>query len=271
MMAKRAVAVAGIVCLGSACSTAAEIDATPPPAESAAPDETSEGTLGSATQAASTEDVCWRSTSVRGVGRVPSECPGAERDGALCYPFCPSGYKGVGPVCWQGCPAGYTDDGATCRRDAHIISADNSGCPWYDKCGLTLSKGCSKCPAGYANDGCTCRKDVHIFAKATTTRGAGSPMSCGAGLESDAGLCYSPCGNGKGVGPVCWMGCAGDMPVECGAGCARTQEACTKAMSEQVLKPLEAVVKAILQDWSGAVEKGIETANAYNLPICGAQ
>jgi hypothetical protein len=97
----------------------------------------------------------------------------AERNGALCYKLCKDGYKGVGPVCWQRCPQGYTDDGATCRKDAHITGANNKDCPWYDKCGLTLKKGCSKCPPGYKNDGCTCRKDVHIFGKDSYGRGAG--------------------------------------------------------------------------------------------------
>jgi hypothetical protein len=98
---------------------------------------------------------------------------GAEKNGAFCYVKCREGYHGVGPVCWGKCPVGYTDDGATCRRDVKIISANNSSCPWYDKCGLTLKKGCSICPSGYKNDGCTCRRDVHITSKPSYGRGAG--------------------------------------------------------------------------------------------------
>lgn len=230
-----------------------------------ASEETAEAVL-----AVSTEGVCWKRTTVRGAGTVPSECPGAEKSGALCYPFCASGYTGVGPVCWQSCPGGYTDDGAFCRRDAHITSADNSACPWFDKCGLTFARGCTKCPAGYANDGCTCRIDAHIFAKSTQTRGAGWPMSCREGYEDDAGLCYPPCGQTMtGVGPVCWAGCAGDFPVECGAGCARSSDACAEATSNQVLKPTETVVKLVLEDWAGALEAGIAAANTYALPLCG--
>ena len=31
-----------------------------------------------------------------------------EQSGALCYPKCRSGFKGVGPVCWAtSCPTGY--------------------------------------------------------------------------------------------------------------------------------------------------------------------
>jgi hypothetical protein len=175
----------------------------------------------------------------------------------------------VGPVCGQQCPPGYADDGATCRRGGHIIQADIGECPWYDKCGLMVSRGCSKCPDGYTNDGCICRSNAHVFAKATIMRGAGSPMSCPRGSEKDAGLCYPPCGSAtQGVGPVCWLGCPAVMPVVCGAGCARSQKACAKATSEQVLKTTEAVVKAILQNWGGAIAAGVDAANTYRLPLC---
>ncbi len=146
----------------------------------------------------------------RGAGVVPNGCgPGLEFDSGLCYPLCPSGFHGAGPVCWQNCPVGYADDGATCRRDATIIGADNSGCPWYDKCGLTFAGGCSVCPSGFNNDGCTCRIDVDIFGKSSSTRGAGGvPNGCLPGLQYDTGLCYQPCGPGfSGVGPVCWGTC----------------------------------------------------------------
>ena len=111
---------------------------------------------------------------VASVASAQSECwSGAEKNGDLCYPKCKAGYSGAGPLCWQSCPSGYKDDGATCRKDVHIVSADNSKCPLYDKCGLTFSKGCSTCPAGFKNDGCTCRKDVEIIGKDSYGRGAG--------------------------------------------------------------------------------------------------
>jgi hypothetical protein len=142
-----------------------------------------------------TERKCYRDRRWRDASAL-SECPNAEKNGLLCYPPCREGFSGAGPVCWQRCPEGYTDDGAFCRRNAHIISADNSRCPSYDLCGLTFSRGCSKCPEGYQNDGCTCRRDVHIFAKETHTRGVGSPMSCAAGKEQIAALCYGDCPSG---------------------------------------------------------------------------
>lgn len=264
MVTKRLVAFA----LVGGCVSACGVPETAP--EPSMDEPASRGTEEAAP--AVTADTCWKHTTVRGAGTIPTECPGADKSGALCYPYCPAGYTGVGPVCWESCPAGYKDDGAFCRRDAHITSADNSGCPWYDKCGLTFARGCSKCPAGYTNDGCTCRKDAHIFAKATQTRGAGVPMSCAAGYENDAGLCYPPCGpRMDGVGPVCWMECAGELPVECGAGCARTSEVCAEATASKVLKSAEAVVSFVLQDWAGGLEAGIAAANEFNVPLCAQQ
>merc|ERR1712154_625311 len=43
-----------------------------------------------------------------------SICGDEQLDGALCYPYCASGYYGVGPVCWEYCASGYDDHGATC-------------------------------------------------------------------------------------------------------------------------------------------------------------
>lgn len=113
-------------------------------------------------------------------GGVNCQCPvGQQYEDGLCYTPCASGYKGVGPVCWETtCSAGFTDTGAFCHRDSKIISANTSKCPWYDKCGIALKKGCSTCPAGYSNDGCTCRRDAYIYAKRTYTRGEGIVPVC---------------------------------------------------------------------------------------------
>lgn len=110
---------------------------------------------------------CWPA------GAQPSCWSGAEQSGAFCYPLCRAGYSGVGPVCWGQCPAGYVNDGASCRRDVRIVGANNDRCPAYDKCGLTLAKGCSTCPLGFANDGCTCRRDASIIGRPSYGRGTG--------------------------------------------------------------------------------------------------
>src|SRR5260221_12594287 len=122
-----------------------------------------------------------------------SECPGADKSGYLCYPFCAEGYHGVSQYCWGSCPEGYRDDGWTCWRDAEIIGADNSQCPWYDLCGVTLAPGCSNCPPGYANDGCTCRRDPDLIWKQSYFRGWGSSMSCPPGKQQIGALCYGDC------------------------------------------------------------------------------
>lgn len=162
---------------------------------------------------------CEKNSYGRGVGDAVSACePGWERQGLLCYEKCAAGYSGVGPVCWENCQPGYTDDGVTCRKDSHVIPSDNSGCPWYDKCGLVSAKGCSKCPEGYKNDGCTCRIDVHVYGKKTRTRPS-KVMICPYDKEGQAGLCYTKCRKGYyGVGPVCWMTCpteSSDIGISC--------------------------------------------------------
>jgi len=278
-------------------------------------------------EADETPDFCYLSSHGRGAGTIPTECPpGTEKNGALCYPACQSGYYGVGPVCWQSCPAGMIDDGAFCRKDAHIFGKPSYGrgagtvpsacapgdekngalcypgcqsgfygvgpvcwqsCPagfadhgatcfkhifnWFFKASYGRGAGyapnrCSggkqmdaglcysacasgfhgvgpvcwgSCPAGYADDGATCRKNAVIIAKASYGRGAGAPMICTSSLEYDAGLCYTPCGPGMdGVGPVCWGSCPEGM-VSCGVGCASSSGACANAVISKVTSVLD--------------------------------
>jgi hypothetical protein len=113
---------------------------------------------------------------VRPVGPVCWGCPSSHpsEEASLCYRNCPKDKPHKSTFnCFGDCPSGYRNDGLTCFRDAHITSSDNSGCPWYDKCGLTLRKGCSKCPSGYKNDGCTCRRDPHAISRPKYNRGVG--------------------------------------------------------------------------------------------------
>ena len=113
---------------------------------------------------------------VRAVGPVCWGCPSSHpsEEALLCYRNCPRDkpYKSTFN-CFGNCPGGYRNDGLTCFRDAHIFGSDNSGCPWYDICGLTFSRGCSKCPSGYHNDGCTCRRDPHAILRPNHIRGVG--------------------------------------------------------------------------------------------------
>ncbi len=141
-------------------------------------------------------------------------CPdGQEKDGALCYPKCDSGYTGVGPVCWETCPSGYTDTGAFCTK---VVPQKNygrpdgiipTGCPagQENQAGLCYKP----CDAGDSAEGPLCfkpcpagTKDIGVFCSSTTpkdtyTRAVGTiPNVCPAGQENQAGLCYKPCDAG---------------------------------------------------------------------------
>jgi C1A family cysteine protease len=132
----------------------------------------------------------------RGAGRPLSSCSASsERDGALCYPRCQSGYKGVGPVCWAACPEGFHDDGATCRKDAQIVGKESYGrsagnplsaCrPGQERDGALCYAACpanmtgvgpvcwEKCPADHHDDGAFCTKGGNVIA---------APGSYGRGL-----------------------------------------------------------------------------------------
>ena len=173
-----------------------------------------------------------RASYGRGVGKPMGCGSDREKDGALCYKKCKSGYNGVGPVCWKRCPSDYKNDGATCRKPVHIFSKKKYGrgvgkvfkksckgdCEkdaglWYKKCKSGYNgRGpvCWEyCPSGYKNDGATCRRKGDIFTKKSYGRGAGKVLnSCSSGQEKDGALCYKTCKTGyKGVGPVCWGSC----------------------------------------------------------------
>jgi len=204
----------------------------------------------------SISQVCWKDTTTRGVGHPIHSCAnGMQEDALLCYQPCRDGFYGVGPVCWAYCADGFTDEGALCGKAGSIISADNSNCPWYDVCGLTLAPHCSTCPQGYANDGCTCRIDPYTYAKDSYGRGVGVPLGCDSNEDYDAGLCYPKCPSGfVGVGPVCWESCPKKRPSDDGAICCTTAEDCNEFV--------EQVAKATIQTIAAAVEAGEDPAKA---------
>lgn len=60
---------------------------------------------------------CWKRAFGRGVGKPVHHCSNnKQKDGALCYDYCKTGYHGVGPVCWSSCPSGYKDTGIDCMK-----------------------------------------------------------------------------------------------------------------------------------------------------------
>eukprot|EP00128_Syssomonas_multiformis_P004346 Colp12_sorted_trinity150504_noHs@26778 len=222
------------------------------------------------------DTACWKSSYGRGVGKPVDSCPSdnPDKSGLLCYPNCQEGYYGNGPVCWGTCKDGFTDEGALCAINLKVISADNSNCPWYDKCGLTFSQGCSKCPEGYINDGCTCRIPPNVYAKPSYGRSAGVPLVCAPGTQYDAGLCYNPCSSGHyGIGPVCWADCPASKPFNAGALCCRSQDECNAEAVDMARAVLSAIASAMAagEDPAKATEAGkaaVEAALKFVLPIC---
>jgi hypothetical protein len=66
-------------------------------------------------------------------------------------------------------------------------------------------------------------------------------MSCKAGLQFDAALCYTYCKSGfYGVGPVCWESCPSGE-TDCGAGCANGKTSCGSSVANMVISPLMVV------------------------------
>lgn len=155
------------------------------------------------------QELCNLTSYERGGGK-PLGCDTDEQNvGGLCYPPCPKDYRNHKDQqrCYGSCPDDYRDDGLLCTRDVKIVKANTSKCPDYDKCGLTIKKGCSKCPDGdYKKDGCTCRRDASTKPKPSVKRPTGRPISdCPDGRDKDGALCYPKCIKGyKGVADRCW-------------------------------------------------------------------
>lgn len=173
---------------------------------------------------------CWIGAYGRGVGTVLTSCKSTEdKDGALCYPKCRDGYKGVGPVCWEICPSGYTDTGLFCTQWA---STYGKGCC----CTIFTKSCCNSCKPGYKDYGCTCTSPLKSLTKKSYTRGAGTPLGCGENLEKDGALCYPFCkANYKGIGPVCWhKGCSGAYTNQCGTLCTTNSKECQKIIKDNL-------------------------------------
>ncbi len=225
---------------------------------------------------ANSAKVCWRNTYTRGVGTVPRLCPPGQEEATpgLCYTKCRAGYKGAVTMCIPECPAGWRDDGLYCfkpppyKRDEYPVSADdffsfswltgnglqgardrcrrdhgnncvtaNGGTIVYETCKAGYQQApiitnlCTpSCPANTIDIGISCQKKTY-------DRGVGGLMSCAAGQDYDAGLCYDKCRSGfTGVGFVCWADCPKGWK-NCGASCAKSNGDCALAVTDQVTSP----------------------------------
>jgi hypothetical protein len=120
----------------------------------------------------------------------------------------------AGPVCKIPCPAGLTDSGVTCYTFGQVT--------WN----------CGACPAGtWKSSICTC-STAQSWGNTYGARDR-QDLSCGAGMQFDAGLCYPQCRAGFiGIGPVCWGKDAAasgnpNYPVKCNALVfGKNQDAC---------------------------------------------
>ncbi len=236
------------------------------------------------------DNFCWKETYGRGIGSIPTVCSnGMELDAGLCYKLCKSGYHGIGPVCWGNCPPDFRDDGAFCYKPKPY---DRPQYPWiigdqvgsdtkmwqrcedangkgncvkeglivYAKCKEGFNKaGCClcspACPEGFADAGVSCTKPSY-------GRGVGVvPNGCTNGGEYDAGLCYTKCNPGyTGIGPVCWeVTCPkvnGKQWVDCGAGCATSDNDCATAIVDMTTTPLIAILNIAGLILSGGTSSG---------------
>ncbi len=180
---------------------------------------------------------------------------------------CPSNYfVGVLNRCYYNCGPGWTNDGDFCRRpDDHISYANGMYCPaGYDPTPTYAFGRCyQKCGEGWYSTGEFCQisqatkdKSSYVQSSPPTT------FVCNSQYDTDAGLCYPKCPSGMyGVGPVCYTGC-GPM-VECGAGCAISQEVCAETIVDQVTSTVMLVV-SIATTVVGAVGAGKALAYTMN-------
>jgi len=206
-------------------------------------------------------DVCWKSTSQRGVGTIPNTCTDVNHltyQAGLCYGNCPSSQSnGVGPVCWSVCPIGYTDIGALCSF---------SGVNVYGKgCCCTVFGCCHNCNSGYTDVGCLCQVSAPTIAKSSSGRGAGIiPTGCPSDRHNEAGLCYSSCPSGSvGLATTCWSQCTGTFSSDCGASCATSSGACSSAIFDMVEAPLMIVIDIATDGTLGtAIKSGVSVAKS---------
>ena len=220
---------------------------------------------------------CRKPSYGRGVGKPISVCNAdEERRGALCYPKCRSGYSSdpaLPFVCTEDCPEGFTSSGvATCLRPTRTQPVSRGNCPGgYRTYPLTCTNWRtlktisrpSSCPDGWRNDGTTCWLDVKTVSRNTYTRGAGTPLKCAEGLESNDGLCYQKCREGwSGRGPVCWQNC-GSGRLSCLTSCTQTAKDCWDTMAGQTTAIAGVLKNGLGGDIAGMLGDVQSTFDAY--------
>jgi hypothetical protein len=227
------------------------------------------------------QSMCWRDSYPNGAGQTLGCASGLEKSGQLCYPPTQAGYYCVGTICGANCPSGFSDAGAFCQKpspygrgsgyaiwsqgqcnsDNPSVGCEQNGAMWYPRCQAGFhAVGCCvcspDCPSRWGDTGTGCTKPTY-------TRGAGAPISaCSAGMQQSGLLCYTPCKTGyQMVGPVCWdQKCPAAYPVQCGASCAVSSDACAISTESQVLTPIQVITNVIGIALTGGASAGAEVA-----------
>jgi hypothetical protein len=115
-------------------------------------------------------------TTGRGAGVPVSSCGSdQDKDGALCYPKCRTGFYGVGPVCYASCPSGWDDQGLVCAAHTYAPGSCAIQCTthkdWSTTCGCPTNKphNCAcKCLATSSASACLA-KPTHLVVLAALT------------------------------------------------------------------------------------------------------
>jgi len=134
---------------------------------------------------------CWLRSHGRGAGKVLTTCSaGQDKNGALCYPKCKDGYKGVGPVCWKF-PKSYGRGAGRPLKCADGL--EQSGALCYPRCSNGyhgIGPVCwGSCPAGYKECGALCLQGESCAGKILNLAKAGFD-----GAKNVAGAAGGPVG-----------------------------------------------------------------------------
>ena len=129
-------------------------------------------------------------THYTGPGKPLTDCnSNQDKDGALCYPKCNSGYNGVGPVCWGSC-GDKIDVGALCRERCRSGFNDVAGV-CLGSCGGKTDVGAlcrDTCNSGYHEVAGVCWENTP---SGSVNVGALIREGCRSGYTDVAGVCWA--------------------------------------------------------------------------------
>ena len=146
-------------------------------------------------------EFCWKESYGRGVGKIPSECPGQRSYGAFCYDHCSkfgSEFYTFEADCHQRCHSGHNDHGLLCHSGNWGRGWGESHCEWFDEASLGLTKRSNgEAPAArpllgfldWIEQAATDIADVVTGQKVLVCGG----RACPSHLEGCLALCYPRC------------------------------------------------------------------------------